>query len=38
MAARRDHPFPDAAVTLIGVQSLFTPDMLIEVETVAVAA
>jgi enamine deaminase RidA (YjgF/YER057c/UK114 family) len=37
MAARRDLPFPDAAVTLIGVQRLFTPEMLVEVETVAVA-
>jgi enamine deaminase RidA (YjgF/YER057c/UK114 family) len=38
MAARQEHAFPDAAVTLIGVQSLFTPDMLVEVETVAVVA
>ena len=35
MAARQEHAFPDAAVTLIGVQSLFTPDMLVEVEVVA---
>jgi enamine deaminase RidA (YjgF/YER057c/UK114 family) len=35
-AARADIPFPDVAVTLIGVQSLFTPEMLIEIETVAV--
>jgi enamine deaminase RidA (YjgF/YER057c/UK114 family) len=38
MAVRPDHAFPDAAVTLIGVQSLFTPDMLVEVEVVAVVA
>jgi enamine deaminase RidA (YjgF/YER057c/UK114 family) len=36
MTARQEHAFPDAAVTLIGVQSLFTPDMLVEVEVVAV--
>ena len=35
-AARRELPFPDAAVTLIGVQRLFTPEMLVEVEAVAV--
>lgn len=36
MAARAQVPFPDAAVTLIGVRSLFTPEMLIEIEAVAV--
>jgi enamine deaminase RidA (YjgF/YER057c/UK114 family) len=36
-AAAREHvPFPETAVTLIGVQSLFTPDMLVEIEAVAV--
>ena len=38
MAARADHPFPDAALTLIGVQSLFSPEHLIEVEVVAVVS
>lgn len=32
----RGGEFPDVALTLIGVQSLFTPDMLIEIEAVAV--
>jgi enamine deaminase RidA (YjgF/YER057c/UK114 family) len=36
IAARVDHPFPDAALTLIGVQSLFIPEHLVEVEAVAV--
>jgi enamine deaminase RidA (YjgF/YER057c/UK114 family) len=36
MAARQEQAFPDAAVTLVGVASLFTPDMLVEVEVVAV--
>ncbi len=35
-AARARVPFPDAAITLIGVKSLFTPEMLIEIEAVAV--
>lgn len=35
-AARQQHPYPDVALTLIGVKSLFTPDMLIEIEAVAV--
>jgi enamine deaminase RidA (YjgF/YER057c/UK114 family) len=35
-AARRRHPIPDAALTLIGVKSLFTPEMLIEIDAVAV--
>ena len=36
MAAQAKVPFPDAALTLIGVQSLFSPEMLIEIEAVAV--
>ena len=36
MAARADIPFPDAALSLIGVASLFTPEMLIEIDAVAV--
>ena len=36
MAARQHHPFPDAALTLIGVHSLFEPDHLVEIEAVAV--
>jgi enamine deaminase RidA (YjgF/YER057c/UK114 family) len=36
-AARGRHAFPDTPVTLIGVDRLFTPDMEIEVEVVAVA-
>ncbi len=35
-AARAKVPFPDAAITLIGVKSLFTPELLIEIEAVAV--
>lgn len=35
-AARVHHPFPEVATTLVGVQSLFTPEMLIEIEAVAV--
>ena len=35
-AARAKIPFPDSAITLIGVKSLFTPEMLIEIEAVAV--
>lgn len=35
-AARAQRDFPDVAVTLLGVASLFTPDMLIEAEAVAV--
>lgn len=35
-ARRAQHPGPDVAQTLIGVRSLFTPDMLIEIEAVAV--
>jgi enamine deaminase RidA (YjgF/YER057c/UK114 family) len=37
MAARSRLPFPDTPVTLIGVDRLFTPDMEVEVEVVAVA-
>lgn len=36
MAARERHPFPDAALTLIGVASLFEPSHLVEIEAVAV--
>jgi enamine deaminase RidA (YjgF/YER057c/UK114 family) len=36
MAAREHHPFPDAALTLVGVHSLFEPGHLIEIEAVAV--
>jgi len=36
LAARERHPFPDAPLTLIGVQSLFDPSHLIEIEAVAV--
>jgi hypothetical protein len=35
-AARAHRAFPEVAVTLLGVSSLFTPDMLIEAEAVAV--
>lgn len=35
-AWREERPFPDVALTLIGVKSLFTPEMLIEIEAVAV--
>ena len=34
--ARTDLSFPDVPITLIGVTSLFTPDMLVEIEAVAV--
>ena len=34
--ANGNGPVPQIALTLIGVQSLFTPDMLIEIEAVAV--
>ena len=37
-AARAQRPHPDVAVTLVGVASLFTPEMLIEIEAVAVVA
>ena len=36
MAAREHHPFPDAALTLIGVHSLLEPSHLVEIEAVAV--
>ena len=36
MAAGEKHAFPDAALTLIGVHSLFEPGHLIEIEAVAV--
>lgn len=35
-AARAQRAFPDVAITLIGVKSLFTSEMLIELEGVAV--
>jgi enamine deaminase RidA (YjgF/YER057c/UK114 family) len=37
-AARRERPGRPVPVTVIGVKSLFEPDMLVEVEGVAVAA
>jgi enamine deaminase RidA (YjgF/YER057c/UK114 family) len=37
MAANARHAFSDAPVTLIGVDRLFVPDHLVEVEVVAVA-
>jgi len=36
MAVQADHPSRDAALTLVGVQSLFDPAHLIEIEAVAV--
>jgi enamine deaminase RidA (YjgF/YER057c/UK114 family) len=36
-AAGAQQPSPDMALTLVGVTSLFTPEMLIEIEAVAVA-
>jgi enamine deaminase RidA (YjgF/YER057c/UK114 family) len=36
-AAQAQRPGPQVPVTLVGVQSLFGPDMLIEVEGVAIA-
>jgi enamine deaminase RidA (YjgF/YER057c/UK114 family) len=35
-AAQAQRPGPEVPVTLIGVQSLFRPDMLVEIEGVAV--
>ena len=35
-AARETRPWPDVPVTLIGVESLFTPEMMVEIEGVAV--
>ncbi len=35
-AARAKRPYPDVALTLIGVASLFTPEMLVEIDAVAV--
>jgi enamine deaminase RidA (YjgF/YER057c/UK114 family) len=35
-AARAQIPFRDVAITLVGVKSLFTPEMLIEIDAVAV--
>jgi len=34
-AARAKRPYPDVALTLIGVASLFTPEMLVEIDAVA---
>jgi hypothetical protein len=31
-------PGPPVPVTLIGVQSLFTPEMLVEIEAMAISA
>lgn len=36
LAAREARPFPSVPVTLLGVQSLFEPDMLVEIDGVAV--
>ena len=36
LAARAQHPFPDAPLTLVGVHSLFDPSHLIEIEGIAV--
>jgi hypothetical protein len=35
-AAQAQRPGPEVPVTLIGVHSLFRPDMLVEIEGVAV--
>jgi enamine deaminase RidA (YjgF/YER057c/UK114 family) len=35
-AARAERPFADVASTLIGVTSLFTADMLVEIDAIAV--
>lgn len=35
-AAKEVYPFPDVALTLISVNGLFTPDMLVEIEGIAV--
>ena len=37
MAARAQREFPPVPVTLLGVQSLFEPEQLVEIEGVAVA-
>jgi enamine deaminase RidA (YjgF/YER057c/UK114 family) len=37
LAAQAARPGPEVPVTLIGVQSLFQPDMLVEIEGVAIA-
>jgi enamine deaminase RidA (YjgF/YER057c/UK114 family) len=36
-AAQARRPGPEVPVTLVGVQSLFQPDMLVEIEGVAIA-
>ena len=38
LAARASGSWTDVPVTLVGVQALFTPEMLVEIEGVAVAA
>ncbi len=38
LAAREQRPCPDVPITMIGVASLFTPDMRVEVEGVAVSS
>jgi enamine deaminase RidA (YjgF/YER057c/UK114 family) len=38
LAAREKRPSPDVPLTLIGVQSLFQPDMLVEIEGVALVS
>ncbi len=38
MAAREARPGPAVPVTLIGVQSLFTPELLVEIEGMAISA
>ena len=37
MAARAQREFPQGPVTLLGVQALFEPEQLVEIEGVAVA-
>ena len=37
MAARAQREFPQVPITLLGVQSLFEPEQLVEIEGVAVA-
>ena len=37
LAVREARPFPSVPVTLIGVSALFEPEMLVEIEAVAVA-
>lgn len=37
LAARAARPSPDVPITLLGVESLFTPEMRVEIEGVAVS-